>query len=1451
MSESFGKYQLIDRIAVGGMAEVYLARSVGAEGVEKTLVIKKILPELASDARFVEMFIAEAKIAMGLNHPNVVQIYDFGKVGQDYYLAMEHVDGVDLGRLLRAGQRATRALPLGDALFVAIEIARALDYAHRRTNGFGQSLEIVHRDVSPQNVLISREGAVKLLDFGIARATSVHEDRPGLVTGKYRYMSPEQAHGEPVDQRSDVFSLGVVMFELFCGRPLFRAQSTDDVLSLVKNAVVPDIHLLAPALPSELEHLLYKTLSVRRDERPESTRELQRAMTRVLYGLDEIHDEVTLAQHLRDVSSGLVEREADARAPRVGLEESSSTVVGRTRVARAGASHHAREASGDLQTTPALARSRKEVVTIAGRLEGLGELQRKLSAERWQHLVAEMTRILDAIAFKNEGALHRVDARGFVIVLGVPVSSDNDAVRAARVAHDLHEAVVGMNFSLDVPLHVCLGIATSEVVIEHHTGGLHRGYRWHFLERGAAPAEALAKMALARETVIGSQVHQRVRREFHCEAIRPVVGGDYSPESSEGAKAFRLKGPKSARDRIRELRRAASTFYGRDVERRVLRQAYRRVAMDRVAGAVILMGPAGVGKSTLMEDFLSGLAATGQVRVLRAVASPDVRDLPLGSAAAFFAEALQLGPRHDLRQLATRLEQVIATMFADEEPEERELIFDSMAAIFGVPVADRAFVRLEREERERRTFLSLGKVVTAFASAGPVVVAIDDMHHVDPVMLEFTARYFASEQSVPVLMVGTARDAGPHTEVRAWKHLLESRFVARESVGELRGGQAERLVRDLLRLEPGEGDELVARVLHQTGGNPLYIHEVVEALGERKVELPASLGGDEDWLPASVEGIIAANLDRLELEARAVLLRLALLGTSFSAARAQSLLGQPCEGALDALVEAGFLRRLGPGTEGRFGFCNALTREVAARCLLPEEAAELHAKIAADLIAHRGQGAAHSCARIARHLEAAGDLERARSYYVSAAREAARLVGAEVCVRLCDRVLELAPVPDEERLSVLLLKEEASQELGDEQGARSALAGLRRFIEECPDCEFRVDVWLRHARYDFQQGDFRSAREHLERAENDAVDLEDAISLAQVARLRAVIELSEGRREGALAVVEKGLLTLDQAPTTGASGRRAGETAVQLHNVRGVVLRQTGRHREALIAYERALSRARQLELPRQERQILMNSGLALAYVGRFTEALERYEHALVMCRRLGHRRDEALLLVNIGHVSYLLGQTPRAIAEIQRALHLARRTSTTATEADGQVSLGLCFLELGRLQEAEQALHEGLRLADSIPHAYLAVCATLALAQVKLAGEEAADAAIALVQAEDARERSEQADMRWGRAFALSLMARAYLAMGAPLEALARSRQALALLDAIEIYGEDEVNVYHARIVAACGDQAPESEGREALQRARAVLDERAAGIADPALREAYLARPLSQMILLASTEG
>ena len=282
---AFGRYQLLERIASGGMADVFKARMTGEEGFEKIVAIKRILPHLATNEGFITMFVDEAKLAAQLSHNNIIHIYELGKVDAWHYIAMEYVDGKDLRSIVKMGRDRSFPLPVELSLFIASRIANALDYAHRRVAPDGTELNLVHRDVSPQNILISWEGDIKLCDFGVAKAaTKVSTTMSGALKGKLQYMSPEQAWGKKIDRRSDIFSLGAVLFELLTGLPLFEGENDMTILEKVRDGQVEPPSARNPEVPRKVDQIVLKALAKNALDRYQNASELEKDLLSVLYG---------------------------------------------------------------------------------------------------------------------------------------------------------------------------------------------------------------------------------------------------------------------------------------------------------------------------------------------------------------------------------------------------------------------------------------------------------------------------------------------------------------------------------------------------------------------------------------------------------------------------------------------------------------------------------------------------------------------------------------------------------------------------------------------------------------------------------------------------------------------------------------------------------------------------------------------------------------------------------------------------------------------------------------------------------------------------------------------------------------------------------------------------------------------------------------------------------------
>lgn len=309
----FGDYILLDRIAVGGMAEIFRAKQSGARGFEKIVVIKKILQHLGDDPEFVSMFEDEAKIAAQLNQANIVQIYELGEVNENLYIVMEYVEGKNLRDVIRALSTKNLQLSIPQSLFIISEILKGLDYAHRKTDSQGKALEIVHRDMSPQNVIVSYEGEVKILDFGIAKASSkLSKTEVGVLKGKFSYMSPEQASGRLISQSTDLYAVGVMFHEMLTGQRLFRAETDMETLERVRQAIVPKPSETNPSIPEELDQIVLKALHRNESKRFVNAGEFLGALTEFSFNHKMSYNSQGLSSFLKTLFASNIEKERQA-----------------------------------------------------------------------------------------------------------------------------------------------------------------------------------------------------------------------------------------------------------------------------------------------------------------------------------------------------------------------------------------------------------------------------------------------------------------------------------------------------------------------------------------------------------------------------------------------------------------------------------------------------------------------------------------------------------------------------------------------------------------------------------------------------------------------------------------------------------------------------------------------------------------------------------------------------------------------------------------------------------------------------------------------------------------------------------------------------------------------------------------------------------------------------------
>lgn len=283
MSEPL-RYRVIDRLESGGMAEVFRAETLGVEGFRKQVAIKRVLAHLGRNSKFISMFLDEARLSAQLSHSNCVQVFDIGVRDDEYFIVMEFVDGANLKAIATSLWHRRKSFTIPTAAYIAHEICKGLSYAHELTDRNGDSLGLVHRDVSPPNVLVTKHGEVKIVDFGLAKAsTQLEPSEPGIIKGKFAYLSPEAAHGEEVDCRADIFAVGIILWELLASRRLFLADTDMQTLFKVQSGKAPRISEINPDVPAELEQIVHRALARDRDDRYSSARELGQDLTKFLY----------------------------------------------------------------------------------------------------------------------------------------------------------------------------------------------------------------------------------------------------------------------------------------------------------------------------------------------------------------------------------------------------------------------------------------------------------------------------------------------------------------------------------------------------------------------------------------------------------------------------------------------------------------------------------------------------------------------------------------------------------------------------------------------------------------------------------------------------------------------------------------------------------------------------------------------------------------------------------------------------------------------------------------------------------------------------------------------------------------------------------------------------------------------------------------------------------------
>jgi eukaryotic-like serine/threonine-protein kinase len=1497
--EQFGKYTLIRKIGTGGMAEVYLARTTVAQGLNKTLVIKKIHTAYARSRQFVTMFVDEAKIALGLNHPNIIQVFDFGCVGDTYFLAMEHVEGMDLLRVLQEAAKARVRLPYGISAYIVQQLAKGLDYAHRKTDEFGQPLSIVHRDISPQNILISWDGAVKIVDFGIARARDVHEE-DGVIKGKFAYMSPEQARGEPVDCRSDVFAAGIVLFELVCARPLFHGKGKE-ALEMVKSGAIPRPRDHAPELSETLERIILRALSFHRADRFQTARDLQHELAR--YQLEwgsktgALIDSGSLAAQL----AALVPPEHRVVAPRPVVEGdrvpaqladdgsqpnplASIDVSGPLRAPQTQASQQS-ETPVPSRASTREHRERKHVYVLEGILRGMAALERRLGAAGAARLVNEFYKVARDVAFKHEALLDfpRLPSDGkdvpigelslatgagndamIRVVVGLPVAGEDDASRAIKVALALVDTLDGIGSDVEPELRLALAVQRGVALVKKSDRKKARELQFEIEDATSGFAHKLARQARGAEILVGGRVFRAARAEWNFEALPAIDLPDDSPAGTGSSKAttsdedtdpgvkrarvFRLRGPKERSHRLRE-RRHVERLHGRDLELKALRDAWRDVLVTRRKRQIVIVGDAGVGKRTLVRTFLEGISP-GEAVVVRTGARVGTAMTPYGVIADLARDVLGLAEDAEPHEVERRLLRAIPLIYPGAgEDSSREA--RTALQIFGMLLGARSEspgAEVDADTRRRTLMRVVLRIEQKLEGDKPLIFVGEDIHWADQDSQELFAALLRVDTPRPIFGVMTSR---PEPRILKLAKELGTEVVHLEELPDVARRQmlAERFV-------PGHDiDELVGQIAARAGGNAFFIQELLDTLIERGILVPDA--EDEEYpgmlrwvkrdapihVPSSIEDLILTRIDSLPPAEKETIVHAAVLGRHVSAAALSALLGRPVRLELDELVRRGLLSPY----ETEYRFKNDMTMTVAYGLIPPDTRVQMHRALATRIGNAPSYRSGQDDALIARHLELAGDDAAAAERYLRAASHALELGGNADAFRQLSRALKLLPAQDHERrFTAHRLREEILRRLAKRSQQLRELHAMRKEAEAIGEPGKLAAAHCALAQFYIDVGKAPAALRAVDPALQFAKQAKDLLAEAEALRLRAAIARLVGNAEESLRLVEEALGLVDTAHAGTEGGRLPTPVLVAratILNQRGTTLWNIGKLEQSIESYAEALVIYRAIGMARQEARALNNMGIVFAALGEYEEALAHYKSALKIDQALGERSGLALKLGNIGQCYADLGDIERAESYLARALKVAEQTGDLSAAADAAVSFGQCKMQRGNVQSARELFEKGLALATENRERYQEVRALQYIALAHLAAGDRPEAALEM--AKSSTEWARKMPMLVGIIHGLTFQALALSRLGRHGEAIAASDEAIALLDSARTDGVEHIYRWRAQVMTAAGKHEL-ADAAEA--KATAEVATKAQRLRDPELRKHFLASRQSVQASLAT---
>jgi serine/threonine protein kinase/tetratricopeptide (TPR) repeat protein len=1264
-------YQILSLLGAGGMGEVYLALDTS---LGRKVALKMLPEEFTQDEERVKRFDREARAASALNHPNIITIYEIGWAEERHFIVTEYIEGQTLRQQMTCGP-----MEIGTALEIAMQVSLALAAAHEAG--------IVHRDIKPENIMVRRDGLVKVLDFGLAKllerranAAAVAEGEssakqgintlPGLVLGTPQYMSPEQVRGIEVELRSDIFSLGIVLYEMATGSRPFTGRTPSDIMAAILEREIVPLARSAPGLPPDLDRIVRKALAKKLEERYQRVEDLRRELKNLHYLLES----KTLQQRIP--------------CPQCAQENPAAHLF----CCKCGAPLTPTQ---DLSTRPNLEAQpiqplegeRRQAAVVCSSLAGYTSLVEQLASEEVERIVANVRTAVAEIVEKHGGMVMQFTGDGMTALFGIPATYEDDFVRAVRASLEFHARVREITGEherrLDHAIRMCTGVNTGQIVAQLQIGS---GQKYRVTGEALQVAAKLASQAEPDEILVGEETRRLVAPFFKTEPGRPLP---LKPKC-DPVMSYRVLCESGAQTRLEAAQALGLTRYtGREKELITLQTVYDK-ALKGEGQFVTVVGEAGAGKSRLLLEFRRSLKER-PATILQSRCQSYGGNIPYQPFIDVLRDALNLQEGDSpARLLAGALEGIRAI---DRNLEIYIPLYLHLLSLqsdeYSLPE------HLQGADLRLAILEALSAIFTLGTKRGPSLMLLEDWHWADEGSEEALTKLVRMAADYPLIIIATCRPERTFN----WTYLSHHTQLY---LGPLGPAHSISIMKSILKadaLPEGLGELLYRR----TGGNPFFIEELCLTsiengrvqVRDRAVTLNGSL--EEFDLPDTVQAVIRARLDRLDRETLKALRHASVIGHEFN----RPILERTFESrhrlshCLENIQALGLIHQVRVLPEAAYQFNHMLTQEVVYDSLLLHQRRSLHEAVGRAIEDLSRERIEERLDLLAYHFSRAENWAKAVTYGREAAKRAVKLISFTEALGTLEKVegwiLKLPNTSEHKEIlvQVLLAEERLCETLGLRERQQAFIDRTLSLLDPVSDQTLIADVSIRQGELYTLLKRFAEAERLLNESLAVQQSLSDRAGERRALRSLGFLFWQQGRNEEAMSYT-RSALEIDRE-TNDAAGYMQDLTNI------GALLRAQGEPQKALEFLEESVQLS--VTLGRLSFQVYALGILINVYrdLGEIEKAIQMSEQGIEIARQNRMPMAQMINMTNLAGLYWEQGQVEECMELFQELVSLIRSLDIKSELAQALNVYGQRLLEIGRVQEALPPLSEAAELFSQL----------------------------------------------------------------------------------------------------------------------------------------------------------